>query len=463
MATLTRTTFRTSREMDFFSEKELTTQTGHGIEEWPLVFLKETIDNALDATAAADTPPQIDVTADAGGMSVTDNGPGIPADTIAGSLDFTIRISNREQYVAPDRGAQGNALKTLLSMPYVIDPAGGQLVIASHGVRHEIVCRADPVSQRPVIQDGQSDGNGRAGTHVAMTWTPRADEDGNVVWPFGDGAKPDRSDKWHRTLRDQAFDLLTGYAVFNPHLTLDVTWFAERLQFTATDPNWRKWRPNQPTSPHWYEPRHLERLIAAYIASDRDRNEDRTVSAFLAEFDGLSGSAKRKSVLARTGLSRFNLSAFAQVDRLDSEKISALLTAMRGHTKPVKAQRLGLIGKDHFSSRFAELGCDSESFEYRKIARVDDGIPFVLESAFGWFGEEAKDRRRIFAGVNWSAGIKNPFRSFGSTGEGLDAQLRELRAGFNEPIAFALHLAHPRVEYTDRGKSAIVLTDDSAS
>lgn len=41
MAILNRTTFRTSRAMDFFSEKELTTQTGHGIEEWPLVVVKE--------------------------------------------------------------------------------------------------------------------------------------------------------------------------------------------------------------------------------------------------------------------------------------------------------------------------------------------------------------------------------------------------------------------------------------
>ena len=41
---LNRTTFRTSREMDFFSEKELVTQTGHEIQEWPLVVIKELID-----------------------------------------------------------------------------------------------------------------------------------------------------------------------------------------------------------------------------------------------------------------------------------------------------------------------------------------------------------------------------------------------------------------------------------
>lgn len=399
-------------------------------------------------------------------MSVSDNGPGLPADTIAGQLDFTVRVSNREMYVAPDRGAQGNALKTLLSMPFVVDPDGGRLVITAHGVRHDIVCRADPVSQRPVIQDVTSDGNGCAGTCVAMTWTPRIDDDGNVIWPFDD-LRPDTTAKNHffcsRTLRERCLDLLAGYAVFNPHLTLNVQWFAEKLRFKATDPAWRKWRPNQPTSPHWYEPQHLERLIGAYIALDREHQRDRTVSAFLAEFDGLSGTAKRKSILSQTGLSRFNLSVFVREDRMDTEKIAALLMAMRDHTKPVKAPRLGIIGKDHFARRFSELGCLPDTIEYAKKARVDDGVPFVLESAFGWFGETAKDRRRIFAGANWSAGIQNPFRSFGSTGEGLDALLREQWAGSTEPIAFALHLAHPRVEYTDRGKSAIVLTDDSAS
>jgi hypothetical protein len=32
-----------------------------------------------------------------------------------------------------------------------------------------------------------------------------------------------------------------------------------------------------------------------------------------------------------------------------------------------------------------------------------------------------------------------------------------LKAGAHEPIVFALHLAHPRVEYTDRGKSALIV------
>ena len=73
------------------------------------------------------------------------------------------------------------------------------------------------------------------------------------------------------------------------------------------------------------------------------------------------------------------------------------------------------------------------------------------------FGLWSSRCRRNFAGANWSAAIKNPFRSFGATGEGLEAALNQQRAGRNEPIVFVLHLAHSRVEYTDRGKSAIVI------
>src|SRR5262249_27114138 len=130
-ATLHRTTFRTSREMDFFSEKELITQTGHDVRDWPLVIVKELVDNGLDACEEADIAPVIDVTADRCGITVKDNGPGLPEDTLQGAMDFRVRVSNREAYVAPDRGAQGNALKTLLPMPSVVSPEAGKVIVAA--------------------------------------------------------------------------------------------------------------------------------------------------------------------------------------------------------------------------------------------------------------------------------------------------------------------------------------------
>ena len=66
--------------------------------------------------------------------------------------------------------------------------------------------------------------------------------------------------------------------------------------------------------------------------------------------------------------------------------------------------------------------------------------------------------RSFIAGVNWSPGINNPFRSIGKSGDGLDAILARTSAPvMTLPSSVCLHVACPRVAYTDRGKSAIVV------
>jgi DNA topoisomerase VI subunit B len=454
--TLERTTFRTSREMDFFSRKELVTQTGHEVAEWPFVIVKECTDNGLDECEEAGIAPVIEITADGRGITVKDNGRGIPEETLKGAMDFSVRVSNREAYVSPCRGAQGNALKTLLPMPWVLDPDHGRLIVTANNKRHVITCRCDPVSQRPVIDDEpekvKSNGsvNGKKprllrGTEVRVEWGEREGD-----WPF-DGLEPS-------SITDQFRRLVEGVAVFNPHLTITLNWFGEKTTWKATDSTWSKWRPNQPTSSHWYELPNLERLIGAYVTHDQDAgNDDRLVSDLLAEFDGLVGSAKRTKVLADAGLKRAKLTDLVRDGRFDNDRIAKLLAAMQKHTRPVKPNRLGVIGEDHLRKRLLAMGVMPESFRYSRRVSKDIAVPWVLEAAFGWLGEGSADDRRIYCGANWSAAIGNPFRSFGNTGEGLETTLAELRATRYEPVVFVLHLAHPRVAYRDRGKSALIV------
>ena len=58
--------------MDFFSQKELSAQTGHHVNDWPLVIIKELIDNGLDACEDASIAPVLQVTFDSTGISVSD-------------------------------------------------------------------------------------------------------------------------------------------------------------------------------------------------------------------------------------------------------------------------------------------------------------------------------------------------------------------------------------------------------
>src|SRR5262249_23290515 len=149
------------------------------------------------------------------------------------------------------------------------------------------------ISQRPLIRDevtgtkcknlrSAQQGKKQAfstGTNVRIEWGRRV-ENKVVVWPFGD-LQPNGECSFFRS---HFRDLVEGFAVFNPHATITLDWFGEESTWNATTPDWHKWKPCKPTSPHWYEPRHLERLLAAYIAHDRDAGTDRLVSDLLKTF-----------------------------------------------------------------------------------------------------------------------------------------------------------------------------------
>ena len=79
----------------------------------------------------------------------------------------------------------------------------------------------------------------------------------------------------------------------------------------------------------------------------------------------------------------------------------------------------------------------------------------MIEAAFAWCPDQTS--RRLITGVNWSPGILNPFRALGPWRQSLDTVLSQQRADRDEPVVVLLHLACPRVEYTDRGKSAVVV------
>src|SRR6516165_7246125 len=202
---LERVTFQTSRLLDFCNRKELIAQTGHQPDAWPLVALKELLDNALDAAEDASVPPGVNVTVNEQGIHVADNGPGLPAETVQGVLDFSVRASSREAYVSPTRGAQGNALKTILAMPYVLDGTVGRVEIAARGINHIITFKVDSVRQVPVINHERADSPVKIGTRVTVHW-------------------PDSACSKLIAARDRFLQIADDYAWLNPHLALKVDW-----------------------------------------------------------------------------------------------------------------------------------------------------------------------------------------------------------------------------------------------
>jgi hypothetical protein len=97
--------------------------------------------------------------------------------------------------------------------------------------------------------------------------------------------------------------LVTTYTWLNPHLTLDAEFLAsEHFHWEATNPGWSKWRPNQPTSPHWYSIERLKGLMAAEIAFAEDHGTAcPSVRDFIRLFRGLIGTTKAGVICKEIG------------------------------------------------------------------------------------------------------------------------------------------------------------------
>jgi DNA topoisomerase VI subunit B/DNA-binding transcriptional regulator YdaS (Cro superfamily) len=450
---LTRVPFTVSRLMEFCSRKELVNQTGHDVHEWALVVVKECLDNALDHCEEAGIAPAILIDVQGDKIVVEDNGRGIPAKTIDGVLNYAVRVSSREAYCSPTRGQQGNALKCVLPMSYVLnehlgEEASGATIIEAHGIAHRIEFAVDHIRQEPKIARTTERSSITSGTRITVTLP--AYKRGDHTLDLLEYAKP------------EFLRLAESYAWMNSHLSLKVTWNGVHLiDIKASNPGWAKWLPSWPTSAHWYDESRLRRYMAAHIA----HRGKTTVREFVSEFDGMSSTAKQKMVLAETGASHVSLHEFFGLKKANTANIAKLLTALKKHTKPVRPAALGVIGKEHLFSMMEAAGGDPKTFTYKRSFGETNGIPHVVEFAFGihrdGLGAASGPRRKIITGVNFSPGINNPFRQLGHRGESLDSILANVRANTSQPVIAVLHLACPRVAYTDRGKSAIVVEGEA--
>lgn len=439
-----REVFETSRKLEYCSQKELEAQTGYDRPHWPAYVVHELFDNALDACEDVGTLPEIHLRVDEHSLEVTDNGPGIPPETVTRLLDFDSRISSREVYVSPCRGAQGNALKTLVTMPFVLDGSVGVIEVTARGIRHIIRVRVDRIAQQPVVAHEKNPVADAPGTTVRIHWPAAAAEE------LAEAA-------------GQMACLAEDYTFFNPHLSLQIDCFEHHARVERLRSDWNKWMPKQPPNAHWYELDDFRRHLGACIAKDRADGADRTVRAFVAGFAGLSASAKQTAVLDGAGMKRMNLSELVRDGDIAPEPARLLLGHMKQQSKQMKPVDLGLIGRDHFFQRLSSLQCQMESFRYDKAPkgiRTPLAVPWLAETAFAWDPE--RSGRRLILGVNWSPCILNPFRNMGSdavsrAAGGLESLLAEQWVRREDPVVFVLHVASARVRYTDRGKTVLAM------
>ena len=216
--TFARKTFTISRLAEFASKSELTKQIGHPVEDWPLCVAKELIDNALDAAEEAGAPPEIEISVDDQGITVKDGGPGIAPETVEKLVDYSARTSSRAAYVSPTRGAQGNALQTIIAMPFALAGRDGETaVIESRGVKQRIVFVIDPVRQTPRVKIARDASPVKTGTCAGVLW-------------------PDSASSILSATKRDFLQLVETFTWFNPHLSLSLTWCGRVLASPLSRP-----------------------------------------------------------------------------------------------------------------------------------------------------------------------------------------------------------------------------------
>ncbi|WP_051970096.1 ATP-binding protein [Kitasatospora azatica] len=441
-----RTVFSTSRTAEFLDWRALQSQTGQSRERFGDVVIKELLDNALDAAETESNRPEIGLAVTwADGVArvcVTDNGPGMAGGVVERILDFTRNVSDKESLRSPTRGMQGNAFKTLLGIPYALGIAE-PVVVEALGVRHEIAVSADP--------------SGDVAPHHTKAPSNRTTGTSVTVPVPAEQVTAEKAAAWL-----QKFALINPHARFVDHAQ---TGGADRAGiYEPTAPKkWRKPLPTDPTSAHHYDEAAMTKLVFAHIREHRAGGTDLTVRAFANTFAGLTGSAKAKKIAEQVPQIT-HLSGFEE----HPDQIPVLLAAMKEHSKPPTPSYLGQVPRDHYTHVLDHAFGVEEAWFSRKQLTDKAGIPWSIEVAV------ARTERpgAVCFAVNYSATFGDPLAQTlllgdNVTSTGVRSFLAQTDAaptlGNQSGRAAIVHLVCPVPQFTDKGKTALVVPGEVAA
>ncbi len=441
MARLDRTTFESSRAGEYFDARQLSALTGVPQGEFASVCLKELADNALDACETAGVAPEIGVEVEQDDgvlrLSVSDNGSGIPPEVVRKVLDYSVRVSDKAAYRSPTRGAQGNALKAIIGIPYALG-SPEPVVVVARGVRHTICPWVDPAGEVRISHEEEPAKEG-AGTLVSLEIPDDAQDFDPLHWA-------------------------RSFAAFNPHATFRYqgkTVDSEDHGFyKSTREDIKKYVPSEPTSPHWYSGESLKVLVFSHIAAAEKGGKDLPLGTFVRQFAGLTSTAKAKAVCAHLPWVS-HLSDFKK----DPQDVHLLLSAMKTESKPPKATALGFVGAEHLRT-FFEGTYKVNEFKYvRRSGSLPSGLPFTFEFGLATLEEPG----HLYCGINFSPTFGDPLAGtmlagpeFKANGiQGFLSQGYALpkndRTWYRTPasVAVAAHLITPAPIFLDKGKTRL--------
>ncbi len=412
------------KEMDLFTMDGLIKQTGTRPFKWDIYILKELLDNALDICESADvTTPRIEVAVRIDGITVRDNGHGITRDTIDKIVDLNVYAGSKYYFLRPSRGRQGNALLTILPMPYVVSrgEATECATIRSGRKQFSISVEHDDIQQDYMFRVSESDlPEGINGTEICVKVSLVA---------MHELCKNERPHPY------SYISLISNFAVFNSHCEFMADIYGEKMVHNKTG-EIRKIK-SESESIHWYSYTAFRDLIYAYLRAGQG---SLTIKNFcISRFRGISNSTKNEVLLKSMCSKKLE-------DLRDNEAdIEQLLSNLREICRVLSPSVLGEIGKEQLQSFF---GSEVKGTRYKQIEEnlEMDGyiVPFVLEGVATQTNENTASK--LYAGLN-----NSPLFYDNSISRLLDSG--ELSVETGDQILTAIHLICPNVSFSNYSKA----------
>jgi len=462
--------FSFNREFDFVRLDGLRRATGRPPHEWDLYIVKELIDNAMDADEALwrDDPtqfPRLHIRMEY--IKVPErrsqqlfvqvlNRAAFPVEQIA-DIFATQWYTSRKAFIKGlTRGALGNALKTLLGIPYALrnrvagdwSPELKPLSILCNGKEYLPRYVVDSTAQTIRFKCETKDGKDVEGTVVSIGLDHFEQE-------------------MPRTLA-QVELLAEQYHLCNPHAEFHWTVEIEGQEWTreyAADPDWaNKFRGIAPVQ--WYSPTAFQDLLGALYRKQcgDDKAGNLPVEAVcrcFAGFDGKVAATSQDQSPIETIIEAFGQDSLTATD-IEGPEATKLYQVLCHHSSRFNSTRLGCIGPEHVRAVLSRaLPLDGDVlYEIATDAGDDPSVPFVIEAAVA----RLKDgKRQIWTAINFAPTYGDPFlRRWLRAPIQPDEPVLGLRGlldiyGLHDDtsVALFLHLICPNVEHSEFSKSEI--------
>ncbi len=119
----------------------------------------------------------------------------------------------------------------------------------------------------------------------------------------------------------------------------------------------------------------------------------------------------------------------------------------------MKARDLGIIGEEHV---LRMIGGEPSATRYKKVEIEVDGVPYLIEAAFGC--RPGSRLSHLVAALNWSTSVAgNPFDRLGKYSVGLESSWPTSARAARRADRLLPACRAPRPAFLDKGKSSVDL------